>query len=322
MQDYKNKGKWTDIQVHLTNYCELSCQHCYTNSKFSSRIWLEEDAFIKILEFAKNVPNSIIRLIGGEVITRQLEVLKYLKISTQYDVPLILSTSGFYHQVFTSKIVDPNIFKEIILSCYGIGLQHDLVTRTKDSFNNFKYLIDYFNSFQRNFELTVNTMLLKQNQDNFIDILIYLHELGIDEIKILALSPLGKIKNYQAWNEMEADNEVKLKLYEKIFDYASQGKFGSVKLIIENPFFSNIRNKCKINKRSMITIDHLGNIFPCHLLINKKAYSIGNIKEELIEDIIRRDFMINFDNYSCLAYEKTSLNGLIAGCPLSLELIN
>lgn len=322
MHDYKNKGKWTDIQVHLTNNCELMCRHCYTDSKPSFRIWLDENKFLNILEFAQSVPNCIVRLIGGEVLTKELEIKRYMEIAKHFNVPLILSTTGYYSNAFISKEINPNIFKEIILSCYGIVLQHDLFTRVQDSFSNFLALVNYFNSTSRNFELTVNTVLVKQNQDNFIEFLLYLKKIGIDEIKILSLSPIGKINNHSAWNNLEVEKDIKKRIYDNVYKTVNLGIFGNVRVIIENPFFTRPPKKCKIAKRSMVTIDHLGNVFPCHLLINEKDYSLGNINEMPLDKIAKRKFHITYDGYNCLAYKEIYLNGMQAGCPMSLELIN
>ena len=74
MIDYKHKGIFTDIQVHLTNYCNHNCIHCYTKSNTRNRIVLSNEVYKNILDFANNIKYCSIRILGGEIINESLGI--------------------------------------------------------------------------------------------------------------------------------------------------------------------------------------------------------------------------------------------------------
>lgn len=299
MLEYRYKGPWTDIQAHLTNACNHLCTHCYTSSTHYDKEWMIIECFEKIIEFAEKDDSRVIRILGGEVINPQLEVLSYLNKIPENFSRLILCTNGYTFEVWEEGKINANRFREIIISCYGFRQAHERITGLSDSFERTIRTITYLGHLlDRKFEVTVNTIVTSTNYEYFLSFLRFLSSLGVDEIKILTLSPLG----HAASNRRRgyADNYIKAEmrevLLERISEAIEHNTFPSVRIVWERsevPNSSILRGeipKCKIHKESMVTIDSKGNVYPCHLMLHQKDFILGNLREESLTEIQRRYF--------------------------------
>lgn len=337
MNDYKNKGHLTDIQVHLTNNCNYNCSHCYTNSNIDSITKLSSKLFEKIIIFANKNEKSVIRIMGGEVVTHSLNLNEYLNLTSEYDISTIISTNGHNTNMW-GDLINPNIFREIILSVYGFHSVHDKITGVKNSFSKVLKTIKLLSFFpNKQFELTVNTLITHDNYKDSIKLLKFLSNEGVDEVKILTLSPLGRaVGNY---NQIRTSDEVIGRMIEAIIVAVGDGNFGNTKIVIENsPVIEKKKIiECKLDLESMITIDPSGNIYPCHLMIYNNKFIIGNLNKDSLDTIINNYLyrgggsilknQLSEKYIGCPAYcKKMSLiythenNDFV--CPLYLQLIN
>jgi MoaA/NifB/PqqE/SkfB family radical SAM enzyme len=324
MRDYKNKGKWNDIQVHLTNDCTFKCIHCYTNSNNNNSEWLPISIIKKLIPFIKENNKRIIRLLGGEIIIPQKKINKYLDLLNTNRIRPIICTNGYFYEELVN-ICSQYFFDEIIISLYGFKQPHEYITQQRKSFENaiksLKFLAQ--NKYCTK-TLTVNTSITKYNYQEFVKFILFLKSLKIDEIKILSISPLGRCEA-DTYNKIAIDTEEFSRIISSIQEMSND--IYPMRVVYEP--MTQINN-CRIYEQTMISIDYQGNVYPCHLLVGMVKNSIGNINDRSLIDILE-NYTSPKSNYNlkknnvCIAYSKyTNLPKEIKSyktCPLFLELI-
>ncbi len=349
MIDYKYKGRWTDIQVHLTNKCNHQCTHCYTSSNASETEWLSLAEFEKIVHFALEDESRIVRILGGEVIAEDFEIEPYLEIAQEFAYKPILSTNGYFADIWKSEELDPNRFKEIIISCYGFASAHDNFTRVGGSYNRTIDVITFLAKYEkRTCEISVNTIITPFNHESFLEFILFLCSLRIDEIKVLVLSPLGRAieDGRKGFLDNNVDADKREIIMEQLRCCIKKGLVGKTKIVWERSYWESLEagaggiSACRIKKESMLTIDALGNVYPCHLTIGQPNFIIGNLADlKSVSDVIEvykksgggresENGLLYMYNY-CPAYNSVQKSlgfgsnflGQINYCPLHLELL-
>lgn len=346
MNEYRFKGRLRDIQVHLTQNCNHKCIHCYTDSWPQRAAWLPIEAFRMITDFARKDPQCTIRLLGGEVVYPNLEIAQYIDILKKANVAAIVSTNGYVHDVWEKRKLDPTALREIIVSCYGFREAHELVTQIPNSFDRTCKTITYLAGQKpRKYEVTVNTLVTAANRHEFPDFLAWLSMQGVDEVKILVLSPLGRAPKGEntGYDRLHIDSISRDIIRTEIVKDMHQGRFKTMKIVWERNILSSDQSAtiptsaCRIHKESMITIDYRGNVYPCHLMVYQEKFSLGNILITPLEKILesyesrgggvshQADLLTRFPG--CPAYYGYAnecshpTDSKINFCPLHLELL-
>lgn len=345
MREYRFKGVWGDVQVHLTNSCGHRCVHCYTGSLPVRDQWLDMDLFADILRFVHSNSQRRLRLLGGEIVTPAARVVPYIEAARQQHVRPILATNGYHWHPWERGLIDTSLISEVIISCYGLADAHDAVTSIDGSFLRTMRTISFLaGQSQRQFEVTVNTQITRFNASSFPFFVQSLGRVGVDELKVLDVSPLGAAaaNSGQGYRYVRAAPEVQAEALAETLAQKAAGRFGEMRLVLE-PHLEDQRPEsplteaCRLNRDSMVTVDHRGRVYPCHLMVHQDEHSIGSLGDRGIERILReyagkgggrllQEKLLPIYG-ACpargLECEKHGVqrDGRASGCPLHLELV-
>lgn len=266
-EDYEEfrLSSFDQVWLEVTNSCNLSCSHCYSESspKVDRSDELDFDSWVKIINKVGKQGVKLVTLIGGEPLVRYELVKKIIKfIKNSYPEIQV--------NIFTNLTMLPpyNDFLEILkennvrvgTSLYGIeSCSHDLMTERKGSWykttSNIKKLtsagVAVFAGYYRSYKCNLSK----------VDIEKFINALGISEFEITSPSKVGRGDRTE-WKITNLENNLPKRKY---FNYSSPYK----NMQVHNCFADTI------------SINQAGDVIPC-IMARKEKY--GNLhKQELVE---------------------------------------
>ena len=267
--------------IHVTNFCNLTCRHCYRDSHLKSEHGVDTDSMFIIIDRLKASGIKFLVIAGGEPLVRYdiEDLLKYIS-SKKFDGVTLL-TNG---TAVTDKLA------KLIADC---------VDSTHVSLDGPNEEINVQIRGEGNFEKTINGIRK-------------LKSAGVEKIKII--SSITSV-NIDHLNEMsKLRDEIGVDFGTSIFAEIGRGiEYSYLRPKIEDliAYFENKTSSLDCNPLAtdsslldvnagvtcgagtlMISVDCFGDIFPCHLLHQPKL-KIGNIiKQDNLLEIIRKSSVI------------------------------
>jgi len=165
-----------EIIFEPTTKCNLNCQMCY--QKEERRMGKKDLSFEEIKKIIDNL-NSVKRvsLIGAEIFMRS-DIFQIIEEFIKKGIKLYLTTNG-------TLINKDNVKKLIKLrkGIRGIGFSLDGLEKTHNRIRGvnfaFKRTIEAINLVKRDFNVSINSVIMKDNIDELYDLIKYLRGLGI-----------------------------------------------------------------------------------------------------------------------------------------------
>lgn len=287
-----------NLAIMLTENCNHSCYHCFrpvTNNAETLNI----NNLSLLAERLSGSTIKKVRFTGGEPLLFK-------------GLPRIIkafSANGFDVSIGTNAtLLDAallNVYKAAGLNEIWTTIHsqdpflHNRMCCQKDAFSKTESAIT--NCIQSDIKACVNFPVSKYNRHDLLPTISYLLKLGVDRIKILKITPLGKAADplFEHLN----DNEWR----DVIHDIASQD-YSNFDIKIQGcSTLSPEEGKCNVFPIRHLNIGPQGMISPCCLLNNSPAYEIGNITELLTMDF---DSAIQMFNYRILNNKAFSLSSL------------
>lgn len=292
----------------LTRQCNLRCLHCCENAenKTFRDVPLTTEDYYKIIDKISGYSIKEITLTGGEPLLRDdiKEIAVYLK--KKMNVSLLLLTNGL---LINKENVDwiVNTFDYISISLDGCDEELTQYIRGKNVYHN---VLDKIHLLKENKfkKIGVSAILPRslEVEDKFIALC---RELEVNpEIRFLSLNGKG------------AKNEKLLEAkFEEYINKHGFQKYENYK--IESSADINSCAACT----STLTIDHVGDIYPCNLL-TKEEFVLGNIKEidDLNEIYDKPEYkaFLSFKDYKNTVCEHCEINIFCWSCLSELNECN
>lgn len=281
------------LRISLTESCNLRCIYCMPEGsvpKTCGEVLTKENIFA-IVEAGVELNIKKIRLTGGEPLLRQ-DIVDLVKgIKNRGIEKIYITTNGI---LLAEKIDD--------LKNAGLdGVNISLDTLDREQFASItrggeleKVLVGIKKSLNLNLEVKINSVIIKDINENAIDDLV---KLTIDnklDVRFIELMPIGQGKSFTGINNIEIYNrleknfgfdrdykEIKgVSTYYKLKD--SKGKIGFISPI--NNCFCETCNKIRLTSDGVIKrcLNTKGNI-------NIKEYSDKNIEKDEIKEILKQE---------------------------------
>ena len=111
--------------VEITNKCNLYCKHCYNDSKFQNRVFLNVGVIENLYKTFSNNNIEQISISGGEPLLHP-DILNILRYANDYQVKTQLITNGIFLDKFCDYINNNNYVMAQV-SIDGIGNTHDIM---------------------------------------------------------------------------------------------------------------------------------------------------------------------------------------------------
>ena len=281
------------LRISLIESCNLRCIYCMPEGsapKTCGKVLTKENIFA-IVEAGVELNIKKIRLTGGEPLLRQdiVELVKGIK--DRGIEKIYITTNGI---LLADKIED--------LKNAGLdGVNISLDTLDREQFTSItrggdleKVLDGIKKSLQLNLEVKINSVIIKDINENAIDDLVKLTVDNKLDVRFIELMPIGQGKNFTGINNSEIYNrleknfgfdrdykEIKgVSTYYKLKD--SKGKIGFISPI--NNCFCETCNKIRLTSDGVIKrcLNTKGNI-------NIKEYLDKNIGKDEIKEILKQE---------------------------------
>ena len=289
-----------DIEIHieLTNKCILKCKHCSSRANTISKQIDRK----KIIEFIKYISlDKRVRLIftGGEpLISEELEkiLIEIHELGRNIDIGLfttgLIEENNKLQSITSTKIrkLKSLGLKFVYLSIYSNNNSaHNYITQKDFSFENTVNSMEKL--IKEGIKTNVNLVLMKQNINNINDIIIFLKNIGVNEIRILRLINQGRAK--ENWNEIGVSKDEQLKALKKIQldEKVTLGGF----LELKSCQYLTDNKECLAGKNKLY-VDVKGDIYPCGSVKSNSNSKICNL--ENYADIVS----YKKNKFLCMAY--------------------
>lgn len=266
----------TQMTIDITNRCNLRCLHCYNSSGENMYVndEMTDNELLKLVDDIITLKPFNICLCGGETLLRKDIILKVAKKLSDNNIMVSMVSNGILMTKDVATQLKESGVSRVQISLDGIGDAHDKLRGKKGAYE--KAVKALKNLKESGIRSGIAFSTTPWNVHQFKDIVQICLKLGVKEIKIQALMPIGR----GAINKDEiicTDEQ-----YRQLQRDINESKKIAKDLYIEwgDPIDHLIRFPKAIECNTMVSIRANGSIAPSIYL----PLSIGNIRNHSIVD--------------------------------------
>lgn len=279
-----------DVDFLITNGCPNHCRHCVFES--GERLAYEMDTR-EVVEALCRIKERFgahwISLSGGEPFCRPDFSIIYREASRLFKVTLISSGAGATEEIRRLLAEVPPA--QAISSLYGLGDKHDAFSRKTGAYAAQLRHLEFLSGLRplAEIQIAVNIVCHRGNAKDVPGMIEFLAEQHlVDEVKLLALSPVGRgselldaCMSGEEWiafadrvrrsiirQALEFEKGVRVERHVAATGQAGGGILGCHIVRDQSGAFS-----------SCVHVDADGEIYPCTLLVRRQEFRLGNIRD-------------------------------------------
>ena len=277
-------NRFYELQFEIENKCLLDCIHCSSiNSRSIENRRYDNNDILKMVDLF--LGNIRVIFTGGEPLLYKNILVLCKQISDK--LPLseleIYTTGNILNKHYIDILIAKNLKQSGVKSCYfSIYSQnykiHDKWTSKQNSFYNTLKSIEFIKSV--GISPKGHLILNKDNYHDIRDVIYFCESIGIEEIRILKLAPIGNAKTN--WDNISIPLDEQENLIKQLMLYKSE--FNVPITIAGYPNLMPCRNiseakGCQAGS-NLLYINLCGDIYPCACTMNNQdKFRICNIKE-------------------------------------------
>ena len=277
------------IQWHITNLCNLHCEHCYQDD-FSTKGDLDGSGLKKISDHLLNTikewdQKACIHVTGGEPLLKPelFHLLDHLDQQSVVEELGIITNGLLMDRERMRRLSDFPKLKKIKISLDGADAETNDAIRSKGAFEKAMQNISLARK-EKRFEIILMLTVMKRNFRSLPFLFKLCQDMGIDGLIIERFIPLGKgrgimneVLSKEEWNEMigmlfhffSIEGEEKSVLPYQAFQVSFDGEGPE---LLGAPCVVGVDGLCIMPE---------GDVFPCRRL----PISIGNLLETPLKKI-------------------------------------
>lgn len=277
--------------IHVTNACNLQCQHCYATHLNSQQTTIPYSIFANILSDFREVGGKKITLSGGEPLIHP-DIHKILSECSTFSRVQILTNGTLLTNSLVQQFIGKPIQIQISLdgSCAQI---HDAI-RGKGSFEKALQGIHQLQTAGLNSAITLCTTVLPTNFPDLSNIICLAESLHIPKLRFLQLQNLGQAQNLSQLQNLAPTQNEWLVWQEHLGSYPQsilQNLDHTPQLNIEygisgTMFEINAYNARWCSIGNMLVINSNLDVYPCPWLMQAE-WKLGNLQETSFSNIIQ-----------------------------------
>jgi len=302
------------FQWHITNLCNLHCEHCYQDD-FSMKRDLDWSGLKKISDNLLNTikkwdQKACIHVTGGEPLLRPelFHLLDHLDQQSEVEELGIITNGLLMDRERMIRLSDFPKLKKIKISLDGADAETNDAIRSKGAFEKVMQNLSWIRR-EKRFEIILMFTVMKKNFRNLPFLFKLCQDNGIDGLIIERFIPLGKgrgitneVLRREEWNEMIG----------MLFNFFSiEGEDNSVRPYQAFQISFTGEEPELLGAPCVIGVDGLcimpeGNVFPCR----RFPVSIGNLLQTSLKQIWEESDLLG------KLREKKNLKGKCATCAM------
>ena len=289
------------VSFAVTKACNLRCLHCHVdaNEALDDELGLNES--IRAVEAMAALGTEALIFSGGEPLLRKEFVKTLAKYCTDVGIiPALLSNGVLLNHQVAHELKDAGMMAVGIPIDSVYPENHDKLRNVKGSFNKAVGAIEA--CLDTDLEVIVTTMALKDTFDEMQQRIEFIASLGVDEVAVYDLVPVGRGKNIidlamtkeqrvslvRRLERMQEDNEMVFSmsggqpLYPEIVSQMHKSHGTRPKDLLLKSFWVHSPVGCHAGIM-YFSLRPNGDVYPCTFLPIK----VGNIREKSLIDIWR-----------------------------------
>ncbi len=275
--EQKNTGI-TSAYLHVNNTCNMHCIGCYSNDGERNKKdnQLPTEKVITVLDKLRSLGVDNLMISGGEPTLRP-DLGKIIKHAGSIGISqMIIGTNGTtYSQELADTLKDNNVIVSISID----GICPDLPDMIRDA-GSYPGVMENIKKYISNGNIV--RLLPTIHSENYDKTVMYLQLAQTLQVPI----------NFSLLTCNDPGNDISrfVLTKEKMTAFIQQmNSFGTSSLIEDTPAdlqSLSFHTTCGAG-RNMISVDSLGNVFPCHML-QSEAFKVGNILTDSEDEILRK----------------------------------
>ncbi len=270
------------IEVEITLRCPLRCMHCSVNGG-DEKVDIPLDKFKEIVDDCAKIGVEVMDIIGGEPLAHP-EIFEALKYASEKIPSVFLNTAGYFiGDKIIERLKDTGI-SGVFISLDGADPEKHEKIRGPGTFIKTCKVIEKIS--KAGFYTIVSFVAHAENYRDLPRMLELCENLGAKKLYMLALIPEGRGKNIK---DMTLNDEMIKQIFDDIKSYS-----GQIEIEVDcslKTYFGDLPDACSICPAgtTFATIKYNGDVFPCGFLREYEYFKAGNIYEDRLYDIWRRN---------------------------------
>jgi radical SAM protein with 4Fe4S-binding SPASM domain len=286
--------KVREVDINITNMCNLNCIHCAFSSHYTSKDRLNLDIYKKYINDLSNFGLEDVHLTGGEP-TLHPDLPNMISYAVNKNINVRLITNGYMLNASKLKKYMEYGLSSIMISLDGLERTHNMIRGKNDAFN--KTINNIQIAKELGYNIRINAVISKLNMHELNDLILFIASLNVDVFSFFLYSPTGRDAIQQINNVLGANEwknlitnirkEIKLSdvgnlqiAFEKGYYYFNNDSMDFDTYIGRGGGCYYLANIC-----DYLIILANGDVYPCALLTDKNI-SYGNINKKDINDIL------------------------------------
>ena len=269
------------IQIYLTNQCNLHCPHCYmyANKAFENELSLDEIQYI-LKEFKENNGKNVI-FTGGEISTRK-DLCEIIKYAYEIGLEIELLTNGTLWDDNRINIIAPLISK-LQISIDGYSEESNAKVRNKGNFKKALTTLDKFITQGTSVEVAITPFFDDNLKYEYKEYALFAKELKNkykeNDLKVKFTTSLLEGRNLKLSLSQKEEYEKIMRKVNKLY-YEED--------ITDYPFINSHKRRFIFDNCSFgnINISSTGDVYACSVIPQLKP--ISNIRTESLKKILNK----------------------------------
>lgn len=289
-----------NLAIMITEKCNHNCYHCFRPVTHLPSM-LNRETLKLLSERIEGSSIKNVRFTGGEPLLVPDFAFLVKAFASKGFVVSVGTNATLLNEEMVSRLVDSGL-QEIWTTIHSANPEtHDRLAGVRGAFEKTVKAIEF--CMNSGIKTSVNFPVSKYNICDLSTTLSFLTRLGVDRIKILKITPMGRAggKSFEHLTDDE---------WSKVIGQVAEMDIADADIKIQGSKpYSIEEGKCYISPIRHLNINPLGKIYPCCLLNNTFRYEVGDISE-----LISMDFNKAIDLFNRRIHASSALSDGILPC--------
>ena len=309
-----------ELDLHITNKCNLYCKHCIYESNDKEVPDMSLNTVDSIIPSIKTLEIGEVHLTGGEPLLHP-DIYEIIDRLNGAGLSVRLQTNGYAVDEGTAKKLSERGVESVLVSLDGTETVHN---KFRGNAGSYKLAVNAIEVFVKSgMAVRVNTVLHKNNISCIKPILESSKALGAEKHSFFYLSPGGRGRNIRDLILSLREWHCAVKEVREVSEALNMADKVKYQYLIAD--LKTEPSECRLIDRDNCLIMCNGDVYPCVFFVNS-GFSLGNVNNENLFDIWRKGG--KWDNYRTERKKKCGdlkcgggcmgltylLNGNISGC--------
>jgi radical SAM protein with 4Fe4S-binding SPASM domain len=313
-------GRIREIDLHVTNRCNLTCAHCSVDSGRTPYAELAADVWTGVIDQAVAMGCEYFDLTGGEPVLYP-DVDRLIRHVTSLGRHLELQTNGLFLTPAKLERLQAAGLRELVISLDGERATHDRMRGRIGAFD--ETVAGISRAVQCGFSVRVTRVIARdEDASDFEAFAQRLDALGVAQLSVNRFSPVtpvhfltSRVPDALRWRRFidEIERVARGVRYRITYEvgYAAAGEVNE---------YRDEEVRCLIERRKWFLIRADGEVFPCYHFVHSPAMSLGNVGQRALA-YLAGDDNVAWRRYAAIADVPAECEGCAfhdtcgGGCP-------